>query len=115
MFAQPTGPFTRAALLSMKAEHDEKVKQQVIKNQVAEIKNDIVTSALQGKTERVIPSHVCDRLQYFTETIVALQEMFPDSKIESNEQEFHKIDIPRGGTTKITTTQIVRTLKIDWS
>jgi hypothetical protein len=114
MFAEPTGPFTREALLGMKAEYDERVKQQEIKNQVYRIKNEVISLARQGKTEYILPTRNCDDMRHFTETIAALQEMFPGSKIESTEQELHKIDIVRTGT-KITTTQVVRTLKIDWS
>ena len=104
---------TREELLGMKAAHDEKVKQQHIKNQVTRLRTEVMNAALQGKTEFTVPSYTCDSLQHFAETVAAIQDMFPDSRVESNEQEFHKWE--NRGTIKIDTIQIVRSIKIDWS
>ena len=107
MYAQP---ITREELLGMKAAHDEKVKQQTIKNQVTQIRSEVTRAALEGKTQFVVPEFVCGALNHFEETVAALQHVFPDSRVQSK---CEKVSEQRRGGTIITKHEIQ--LTIDWS
>ncbi len=107
MYAQPV---TREELLGMKAAHDEKVKQDVIKRQVTQIRNEVLSAALQGKTQFIIPDYVCGAFNHFEETVAALQHIFPDSRVQAK---YEKVSEERRGS--IITTKYESQLIIDWS
>lgn len=103
-------PVTREELLGMKAAHDERVKQQTIKNQVTQLRTEVMNAALQGKTQFMVPDSVCVYFKHFEETVAALQQIFPDSRVEAKNE---KVSEERHRGTIITkyTTQII----VDWS
>ena len=102
----------RDELLNMKKEHDEMVKQEIIKNQVKYITSQVRKQALQGNSFYSMDENELRRMEKFLdETVMVVREVFPDCDIEYKTEE---VNLPSRNPNVIMK-QIKTTLKIGWS